>query len=114
MESKRIGTLAVHAGEETTLAVPSVTTPVYQTTTYRFESAADAVAYVDAPEGRWLYSRMENPTVVAAERKIAALEAAEDACCFSSGMAAITATVLAHVRAGDALLVSDAVYGETA
>ena len=62
------GTLAVHAGEGETLAVPSVTTPVYQTTTYRFPDAAEAAAYLDRPEGRWLYSRLENPTVLAAEK----------------------------------------------
>lgn len=108
-----MGTLAVHAGEGETLSVASTTTPVYQATTYRFESAADAAAYLDAPEGRWLYARLENPTVVAAERKIAALEAAEAAACFASGMAALTAALLASLRAGDALLLCDTLYGQT-
>jgi cystathionine beta-lyase/cystathionine gamma-synthase len=113
MSPRKLGTLAVHAGEEGTLAVPSVTTPVYQTTTYRFESAAEAAAYLDRPEGRWLYARLENPTVIAAERKIAALEGAEAAACFASGMAAIHAALAGLLRSGDALLVSDALYGET-
>jgi cystathionine beta-lyase/cystathionine gamma-synthase len=113
MDAKRLGTLAVHAGEGETLAVPSTTTPVYLATTYRFPDAAEAAAYLDAPEGRWLYARLENPTVVAAERKIAALEGAEAALCFSSGMAAITATILSVLRAGDALLLCDTVYGQT-
>jgi cystathionine beta-lyase/cystathionine gamma-synthase len=113
MDERKLGTLAVHAGEGETLAVPSTTTPVYLATTYRFPDAAEAAAYLEAPEGRWLYSRLENPTVLAAERKIAALEAAESALCFSSGMAAITATLLATLRAGDALLLCDTVYGQT-
>jgi cystathionine beta-lyase/cystathionine gamma-synthase len=113
MAPRKLGTLAVHAGEEGVLAVPSVTTPVYQTTTYRFESAAEAAAYLDRPEGRWLYSRLENPTVIAAERKIAALEGAEAAACFASGMAAIHAALVGLLRSGDALVVSDALYGET-
>jgi cystathionine beta-lyase/cystathionine gamma-synthase len=113
MNAPKLGTLAVHAGEDEVLAVPSVTTPVYQTTTYRFADAAAAAAYLERPEGKWLYSRLENPTVVAAERKVAALEGAEAAACFGSGMAAISATLLAVLRAGDALLLSDAVYGET-
>lgn len=113
MTEPKLGTLAVHAGEDELLAVPSVTTPVYQTTTYRFPDAAAAAAYLDRPEGKWLYSRLENPTVVAAERKVAALEGAEAAACFASGMAAITATLLAVLRAGEALLLSDTVYGET-
>jgi cystathionine beta-lyase/cystathionine gamma-synthase len=113
MTDPRIGTLAVHAGEGETLAVPSTTTPVYLATTYRFPSAAEAAAYLDHPEGRWLYARLENPTVVAAERKIAALEGAEAAACFGSGMAALSAALLASLRAGDALLVCDTIYGQT-
>lgn len=113
MSEPKLGTLAVHAGEGVTLAVPSTTTPVYQATTYRFESAADAAAYLDAPEGRWLYARLENPTVLAAERKIAALEGAETAACFASGMAALTAAFLSSLRAGDALLLCDTLYGQT-
>jgi cystathionine beta-lyase/cystathionine gamma-synthase len=113
MQDRKLGTLAVHAGEEGVLAVPSVTTPVYLTTTYRFSDAAEAAAYLEQPEGRWLYSRLENPTVIAAERKIAALEEAEAAACFASGMAAIGAALLALLRAGDALVLSDTLYGET-
>jgi cystathionine beta-lyase/cystathionine gamma-synthase len=113
MKSDRLGTLAVHAGEEETWAVPSITTPVFQTTTYRFPDAAAAAAYLDDPSGKWLYSRLENPTVVAAERKIAALEGAAAALCFASGMAAVSAALLSALRAGDLLLVSDTLYGET-
>ena len=109
----KLGTLAVHAGEDETLAVPSVTTPVYLTTTYRFPDAAAAAAYLDDPGGKWLYSRLENPTVVAAEQKIAALEGAEAALCFASGMAATSATLLALLSAGDAILLCDTIYGET-
>jgi cystathionine beta-lyase/cystathionine gamma-synthase len=113
MSEPKLGTLAVHAGEGETLSVPSTTTPVYQATTYRFPSAAEAAAYLDSPQGRWLYARLENPTVVAAERKIAALEGAEAAVCFASGMAALTATLLASLRAGDVLLLCDTLYGQT-
>ncbi len=113
MPSRKLGTLAVHAGEDETLAIPSVTTPVFQTTTYRFETAKDAAAYLDDPAGRWLYSRLENPTVIAAERKIAALEGAESAACFASGMAAVHAVLVSVLKAGDALLLADAIYGET-
>jgi len=113
MKSDKLGTLAVHAGEGETWAVASVTTPVYQTTTYRFPDAAAAAAYLDDPSGKWLYSRLENPTVVAAERKIAALEGAEAALCLASGMAAISAALLSVLRAGDGLLVADTLYGET-
>ena len=113
MASEKLGTLAVHGGEHEILSVPSVNTPIYQTTTYRFETAQAAAAYLDAPEGKWLYSRLENPTVIAAERKVALLEGTEQACCFASGMAAIHAALVGHLAAGDALLVADTIYGQT-
>ncbi|HVP69626.1 MAG TPA: aminotransferase class I/II-fold pyridoxal phosphate-dependent enzyme [Anaeromyxobacteraceae bacterium] len=113
MKEPKLGTLAVHAGEGETLAVPSTTTPVYQATTYRFPDAASAAAYLDDPTGRWLYARLENPTVMAAEGKIAALEGAERAACFASGMAAIAAAHLSVLKAGDGLLLCDTIYGQT-
>lgn len=113
MATDKLGTLAVHGGEDGVLAVPAVNTPIYQTTTYRFETAADAAAYLDAPDGKWLYSRLENPTVIAAERKLALLEGTESACCFASGMAAVHAALVGHLSAGDALLVADTIYGQT-
>lgn len=113
MTKQKLGTLAVHGGEDQVWAVPAVNTPIYQTTTYRFDSAADAAAYLDAPEGKWLYSRLENPTVIAAERKVALLEGTEQAALFASGMAAIHAALVAHLAAGDTLLVADTIYGQT-
>ncbi len=113
MANEKLGTLAVHGGEDQVWTVPAVNTPIYQTTTYRFDSAADAAAYLDAPEGKWLYSRLENPTVIAAERKVALLEGTEQAALFASGMAAIHAALVAHLAAGDTLLVADTIYGQT-
>lgn len=106
-----LGTLAVHAGEERTLAVPSLTTPIYRTTTFRFESAAQNAAYLRGEPDLWLYSRYENPTVRAAEEKLAALLGAEEACLFASGMAAITTTILSRVKAGDEILCAASIYG---
>ena len=113
MANQKLGTLAVHGGEDQVWSVPAVNTPIYQSTTYRFDSAADAAAYLDAPEGKWLYSRLENPTVIAAERKVALLEGTEQAALFASGMAAIHAALVAHLAAGDTLLVGDTIYGQT-
>jgi cystathionine beta-lyase/cystathionine gamma-synthase len=113
MTHAKLGTLAVHGGEDQVWAVPAVNTPIYQTTTYRFASAADAAAYLEAPDGRWLYSRLENPTVIAAERKVALLEGTEQAALFASGMAAVHAALVASLAAGDTLLVADTIYGQT-
>jgi cystathionine beta-lyase/cystathionine gamma-synthase len=113
MSNVKLGTLAVHGGEDEVWNVPAVNTPIYQTTTYRFDSAAAAAAYLDAPDGKWLYSRLENPTVIAAERKLALLEGTEQAVLFASGMAAIHAALVAHLAAGDTLLIADTIYGQT-
>ena len=113
MPHPKLGTLAVHGGEDQVWSVPAVNTPIFQTTTYRFGSAADAAAYLDAPDGKWLYSRLENPTVIAAERKVALLEGTEQAALFASGMAAIHAALVACLAAGDTLLVADTIYGQT-
>jgi cystathionine beta-lyase/cystathionine gamma-synthase len=113
MANEKLGTLAVHGGEAQVWSVDAVNTPIYQSTTYRFATAAAAAAYLDDPEGKWLYSRLENPTVIAAERKVALLEGTEQAVLFASGMAAIHAALVAHLAAGDTLLVADTLYGQT-
>jgi cystathionine beta-lyase/cystathionine gamma-synthase len=113
MSTVKLGTLAVHGGEDEVWQVAALNTPIYQTTTYRFDSAAAAAAYLDAPDGKWLYSRLENPTVVAAERKLALLEGTEQAALFASGMAAIHAALVANLAAGDTLLIADTIYGQT-
>src|SRR5439155_8155085 len=59
------------------------------------------------------YSRSGNPTVRALEKKLAALEGGADCCCFTTGMAAINATILAFLSAGDHAIVSDVAYGGT-
>ncbi|HMF12049.1 MAG TPA: aminotransferase class I/II-fold pyridoxal phosphate-dependent enzyme [Gemmataceae bacterium] len=90
-----------------------LTTPIYETTTFVFENAAEVVAYNEGRSKKYLYSRYENPTVVSVEQKLAALDRAEAALVFSSGMAA-TATILAgHLKAGDEVICSAAVYGGT-
>lgn len=110
-EEQRLSTRCVHAGE---LADPhgSPHTPVYNTTTFAFPSTA---AILDVVEGRTagsLYTRYGmNPTIQALEAKLAALEGAEAALVFASGMAAEAALFLTHGRAG-IVCIGDA-YGGT-
>jgi cystathionine gamma-synthase/methionine-gamma-lyase len=103
----------IHAGEaEPGTAVP-LTTPIYETTTFVFENAAEVVAYNEGRSKKYLYSRYGNPTVVSVEQKLAVLDRAEAALVFSSGMGA-TATILAgHLKAGDEVVCSAAIYGGT-
>jgi cystathionine beta-lyase/cystathionine gamma-synthase len=92
--------------------VDSLTLPIYETTTFVFESAKDVCEYNEG-KGGYLYSRYENPTVVAVEQTLAAIEGADTAILFSSGQAATTTALLALVSAGDEVVCSAAIYGGT-
>lgn len=103
----------IHAGE-TGLGVPvPLTTPIYATTTFVFENAAEVIAYSEGRSSKYLYSRYGNPTVVAVERTLAAAERAEGALAFSSGQGATTTLMMAHVKAGEEVVCSAAIYGGT-
>jgi cystathionine beta-lyase/cystathionine gamma-synthase len=106
-------TLAIHSGGEPTDRVGSLTTPIYETTTFVFETAAEVREYAEGASRKFLYSRYGNPTVQAVERTIAALEGAEAALVLSSGQAATTTALLALLEAGDEIICSAAVYGGT-
>jgi cystathionine beta-lyase/cystathionine gamma-synthase len=98
-------TLALHAGSTPDPTTGALLTPIYQTTTYRQEAVGKDKGYT--------YSRSGNPTVSALEQKLAALEGAEFASCYGTGLAATTALCLALLRSGDRVVISEAVYGGT-
>ena len=107
-------TKIIHAGETVdTGATPSLTTPIYETSTFVFDSVADVIKYQDGKLNGYLYSRYENPTVVAVEQKLAAIDGAEMALLFSSGMAAISTAMFTLLKAGDEIVCSAAIYGGT-
>jgi cystathionine beta-lyase/cystathionine gamma-synthase len=109
----RPATELIHAGEVDRGDAVPLTTPIYETTTFVFENAAEVVAYNEGRSTKYLYSRYTNPTVVAAERKLAALDRAEAALLFSSGQGATTTILMAHAKAGDEVVCSTAIYGGT-
>jgi len=103
----------IHAGEaDRGIAVP-LTTPIYETTTFVFETAQEVVDYNEGRSSKYLYSRYTNPTVVSVEKKLAALDRAEAALTFSSGQGATTTILIAHMKAGDEIVCSAAIYGGT-
>lgn len=106
-------TLAVHAGIAECEFRP-VVPPIYQTSTFSFESAADGETLFAGRKQGYIYTRMGNPTVEALEQCIAALERGHKALACSSGMAAIHTTLAALLQVGDHLICSEAVYGPTA
>jgi cystathionine gamma-synthase len=102
-EPKITSTEAVHAGEPRAKPYDAVPTPIVQTATYTFKDSAEIASFTsgDHPDpDRGEYGRYGNPTVRGVEQRLAALEGTEDAALFASGMAALTTTVLALVRAG--------------
>jgi cystathionine beta-lyase/cystathionine gamma-synthase len=107
-------TRLIHAGEGVdTGATPSLTTPIYETSTFVFDSVADVEKYQRGNLNGYLYSRYENPTVVAVEQKLAAVDNADVSLLFSSGMAAISTALLTLLRSGDEVLCCSAIYGGT-
>ncbi len=100
-------------GDGASRAAEPLTTPIYETTTFVFETAAEVKAYNEGKSDKFLYSRYANPTVVAVEQKIAELEGAEVALLFASGQAATTTALLALLSAGDEVVCSSEIYGGT-
>ena len=109
---QRFGTLAVHAGEDGFPYRPS-STPIYQTSTFTFDAVDDAAETMQGSRSGFVYTRIGNPTVQAFEQKLAALEGAEAAVAFASGMAAISAVFLELVRPGDEVISCSQIYGGT-
>jgi cystathionine beta-lyase/cystathionine gamma-synthase len=104
----------IHAGERLSPgAAVSLTMPIYETSTFIFESAAAVAEYQSGGLDAYLYSRYENPTVVSVEQKLAAVEGAEASLVFSSGMAATAHGLLTLLQSGDEVVCSAAIYGGT-
>ncbi len=106
-------TEVIHRGEGGSPTAEPLTLPIYETTTFLFESAAEVRAYAEGRSDKFLYSRYGNPTVQAVEAKLALLEHAEAAAVLGSGMAATATALLALLSAGDEVVCSSAIYGGT-
>jgi cystathionine beta-lyase/cystathionine gamma-synthase len=107
-----LATRAIH-GKKLYPYKGAVTTPIYQTSTYRFENSNDAVRYSQGDTSVYVYSRYHNPSVEDVEEKLAEMNDAEASVLFSSGMAAISTAILSIVKAGDEIISTPALYGGT-
>ncbi|HUM02773.1 MAG TPA: aminotransferase class I/II-fold pyridoxal phosphate-dependent enzyme [Thermoanaerobaculia bacterium] len=107
------GTRAARGGEPRTRADHAVTQPIVCTATYSFSGRAEMEDHFEGRVERLEYGRYGNPTVRAAERKIAALDGAEDAVLFGSGMAAVTTALLAMTRSGQHVVLTNDCYRRT-
>lgn len=108
----KIETQCLHEGYTPKNTEPRVL-PIVQSTTYVYDSTDDIAAVFDDPTKSLIYSRFENPTVMAVENKIAALEGGIGAMCTSSGQAATLCALLNICQSGDSFISATTIYGGT-
>ena len=106
-------TLIIHAGQEPDKAYGSLATPIYQTSTFCFETVEEGAAKFANQIPGFAYSRGGNPTTRAFELKCAAMEGGEDAVAAASGMGAVGSVMTAFLHPGDHAIFDTAVYGGT-
>lgn len=104
-------TVCIHAGKTKEGHFGALTSPLYQTSTFVFDNAAQGAARFAGEEPGYIYTRLGNPTVRELELKMAALEKMEDAAATATGMAAVSGAVLSFLEAGDHVIANKAVYG---
>ena len=108
-----MGTKAIHAGNVKDAQYGALTTPIYQTSTFEFDTVQQGGARFAGQEEGYIYSRLGNPSLTQVEEKLAALEGGEAALATASGMGAISSALWSSVEAGDEIVASDTLYGCT-
>ena len=106
-------TLAIHAGQIPDAATGARALPIYQTTSFVFDSADHAASLFNLQTFGNVYSRLSNPTVAALEERVAALEGGRAALASASGMAAEAIALLTLLSQGDHVVAAGALYGGT-
>lgn len=112
-KSKRFETTVIHEGYDAKDMLGSLSTPLFQTSTFTFDSAEQGERRFAGEEDGYIYSRLGNPTVAVLEERIAALERGERGLAFGSGMAAVSAVLIALTKANDHIICSSGLYGCT-
>ena len=107
-------TIALHSGYVPEGDHGARAVPIYQTTSYVFDSVDDASSLFNVEQGGHIYSRISNPTVAVLEQRLAALEGGSGAICTASGMSALFTTFITLCSAGDHIVSSGQIYGSTA
>lgn len=108
-----LSTRSIHAGELRRKYADSLTTPIIQTSTFTFQNSKHIEDYTKKGKEHFEYGRYGNPTAKIAEKRLADLESAEDCVVFTSGMSAITTTILTLVQSGDHIVITDDSYKKT-
>lgn len=113
MKKRHMETALIHHGYTSEEYKGSLTPPLFQTSTFTFETAQQGEASFAGVDPSYIYSRLGNPTVKLFEERMAVLEGGEEALAFGSGMAAISATLIGFLKAGDHIICSNGLYGCT-
>ena len=116
--TRRFSTRAIHEGEGPDTKTGAHNTPIYQTATFSFERAEEFAAAIELavdpdrvnPLDNFFYSRTANPTNAALEQKLASLESAEAALVTSSGMSAVTISIMISAKSGDHVVVTNDLF----
>ena len=108
--SPDFSTLSVHGGEARQKPGDSITDPIFCASTFTFADTQSVIDYIEQEQPREEYGRYGNPGERVAERKLAALEGAEEAVLFASGMSAIVGLLMAKLNAGDEVVFFDECY----
>ena len=108
-----ISSRAVHGGERQQRLGDALTVPIYQTATYVFRDTQELIDFKEGRIDKGEYGRYGNPTVHAAERKLAELEHADEALLWASGMCAITSVLLTLLRPGQHMIITADSYRRT-
>ncbi|WP_270942467.1 methionine gamma-lyase [Romboutsia lituseburensis] len=113
IKEKRFATRAIHGGHHRDPLSGALTTPIYKTSTFVFDSAEQGGRRFALEEGGYIYSRLGNPTNAQLEEKVAILEGAEACVSTASGIGAITSALWTALKAGDHVVASKTLYGCT-
>src|SRR5688500_16883619 len=113
MNDDSIYTKSVHAGEERSKHYGAVSVPVYNASLFAFSDADEGAAIHNYQKEGYFYGRLGNPTQTALEKAVAELEKAKDAYALASGMAAVAAAILSHLKSGDHIVAPDSMYSTT-
>lgn len=112
LDAMGFATRAIHGGHAEN-AAGALVTPIYQASTFIFESAEQGGRRFALEEGGYIYTRLGNPNTTQFEEKLALLEGAEAAMATASGMGAITSAFWTALQAGDHIIAADTLYGCT-
>jgi len=112
-KNKRFESATIHEGYDERAMLGSLSTPLFQTSTYTFPSAEKGEHRFKGEEDGYIYSRLGNPTIAVLEERIATLENGECSLAFGSGMAAISSVLIALTKTGDHIISSIGLYGCT-